>query len=125
MVVLDLILRSLRNSWNTLDVNWESLSLIIDSSSPNLWYTLSIKSFAIPDSFVVFLVGIMTTPFVSLWSTTDRMVSCSLLLGRSVIKSQDIFANGCIDVAALTGFNVGLDGCLLILYCWHVAQPLQ
>ena len=121
----DLIPKSLKNSCKTLDANRGSLSLTIESGNPNLLYTLSIRSIAMSFSLAVFCVGMIITPFVRPWSTTDSIESNPLLSGKSVIKSHVQFANGRVDSAAFIGFSVGFARFRFILYCWHVAHPLQ
>ena len=63
------------------------------------------------------MVGISITPFVSPWSTTDRMQLYPLLGGRSVIKSIAQFAKHRVLVGPLIGISVGLLGVRLILKC--------
>ena len=82
-----------------------------------------------PSSVSVFKKGVKITPFISLWSTTDKIASTMVPLssvtgGRSVIKSMDKFAKGQVVVGPGTGLNDGTDGFRLILNCWHIPHPL-
>ena len=70
----------------------------------------------------VFKQGVRITPFISLWSTMDKIVSMTVLLssvtgGRSVIRSMDRFAKGQVVVGPGIGLNNGADGFQLILNC--------
>ena len=78
----------------------------------------------------VFEQGVRITPFVSPWSTTDKITSTMVPLlrvigGRSVIKSMDKFAKGQVVVGPGIGLNDGADGFQLILNCWHIPHPLM
>ena len=69
----NLIPKSLRSSWNDLVVNCVSQSEIMLSGSPNcLWWS---KISPAPSSVRVFEQGVRITPFVSPWSTMDKVAS--------------------------------------------------
>ena len=59
-----------------------------------------------PSAVIVLEQGMRITPFVSPWSTTDRIESCPWLGGRLVMKSADIFAKGLLDF----GPSIGAKG---------------
>ena len=69
-----------------------------------------------------FLVGQRITPLVSPWSTTTRRESKPEDKGRSVMRSQEIYWKG-REASDLMGDNGGTVGCMLVLFCWHLAQP--
>ena len=75
------------------------------------------NKFAMSPAVAVLTVGQRITPFVSPWSTMDRIESNPFDLGRSVSKSHEIWAKGLVDVGPSTGCRAGLDGFLLILNC--------
>ena len=82
-----------------------------------------------PSSVRVFKQGVRITPFISPWSTTDKIASTTVPLlrvigGRSVIKSMDRFAKGQVVVGPGIGLNNGAHGFRLILNCWHMPHPL-
>ena len=63
----------------------------------------------------VFEQGVRITPFVSPWSTTDKIMSTTVPLsrvigGRSVIKSMYRFVKGRVVVDPGIGLNNGADG---------------
>ena len=65
----------------------------------------------------VFEQGVRITPFVSPWSTMDKIASMTVPLlsvtgGRSVIKSMDRFVKGHIIVRPGIRLNDGADGFL-------------
>ena len=68
------------------------------------------------------LVGQRITPLVSPWSTMTRRESKPKDRKRSVMRSQEIFWNG-REASNLIGDNGGTVGCVLALFCWHLAQP--
>ena len=77
----------------------------------------------------VFKQGVRITPFISLWSTMDKIMSMTVPLlrvtgERSVIKPMDRFVKGQVVVGPGTGLNDGADGFQLILNCWHMPHPL-
>ena len=82
-----------------------------------------------PSLVRVFEQGVRITPFISPWSTMDRIMSSmvplsSVISRRSVIKSMDKFTKGWVVVGPGTGLNDGADGFQLILNCWHIPHPL-
>ena len=82
-----------------------------------------------PSSVRVFEQEVRITPFISPWSTIDKIASMMVPLsrvigGRSVIKSIDKFVKGQVVVGPGTGLNDGADGFWLILNCWHMPHPL-
>jgi len=82
------------------------------------------KSF--PTSLVtVFEQGMKITPFVSLWSTTDKIESYPSITGRSVIISIEQFSKGPFDLALWMGKNARFVGFLLILKCLHFLHPVM
>ena len=91
-----------------------------------MWW--SIISLA-PSLVRVFEQGVRITPFISPWSTMDKIMSRTVPVsrvigGRSVIKSMDRFVKGQVVVGPGTGLNDGADGFQLILNCWHMPHPL-
>ena len=77
----------------------------------------------------VFEQEVRITPFISLWSTMDKITSTMVLLsrvtgGRLVIKSMDRFANSWVVVGPGIGLNDGADRFQLILNCWHMPHSL-
>ena len=117
MESVDLISRIPKNSLKALAANWGPRSEIILSGIPNLLKTLSTKSCAVCSAVTVLLQGIKITPFVCLWSTTDRIESNPFETGRSVMKSAAICAKGRKDFAPSIAIRAGFDGCQLILNC--------
>ena len=78
-----------------------------------------------PSSVRVFKQGVRITPFISPWSTTDKIVSTMVPLsrvsgGRLVIKSMDRFAKGQVVVGPGIGLNDGADGFWLIVGICHI-----
>ena len=71
-----------------------SLSEIILSGSPYLTNIFSISIFAISFVVMVLETGVKITPFVSPWSTTDKIASKLSTAERSVMRSHEICANG-------------------------------
>ena len=67
--------------------------------------------------------GTKIIPFVRPWSTTEKIESSPRMGGKSVIKSMDIWAKGCVDVGLGIGINACFVGWRLILNCWQNAQP--
>ena len=83
-----------------------------------------------PSSVRVFEQEVRITPFVSPWSTMDKIASTTVPLsrvigGRSVIKSMDRFAKGQVVVGLGIRLNDGADRFQLILNCWHMPHPLM
>ena len=75
-----------------------------------------------PSSVRVFEQGVRITPFISLWSTIDKIASMIVPLlrvtrGRSVIRSMDRFAKGWVVMGPGIGLNDGADRFWLILNC--------
>ena len=112
------------NSSKAFAVNRGSRSDIIESGIPNRGKRLSTNSWAMSSWVAVFTVGMNITPFVSPWSTTDRIASHPSLSGKSVIRSIEQFAKGLSDFAPSMGISAGFTGDRFILNSWHVAQPL-
>jgi len=82
-----------------------------------------------PSSVRVFVQGVRTTPFVRLWSTTDKTTSTMVPFGRviggkTVIKSIEQLANGRVVVGPGIGLYEGLEGFQFILNCWQIPHPL-
>ena len=82
-----------------------------------------------PSSVRVFEQGVRITPFISLWSTMDKIASMTVPLlsvtgGRSVIKFMDRFAKGQVVIGPGIGLNDSANGFQLILNCWHMPHPL-
>ena len=92
------------------------------SKSPKRRKILWKKREAIPSAVMDFFVGQRITPLVSPWSTTTRRELKSEEMGRSVMRSQEICWKG-REVSDLMGDNRGTVGCVLVLFCWHLAQP--
>ena len=116
--------RSFTSSTNALDVNCGPLLDMILSGNPNLLYKLLSKSSAVPLAVIVLLHGMRITPLLSPWSTMTNMESKFLIGGKSVMKSMEQWAKGRVVVARSVGMNEGLEGCQLILNCWHIPHPL-
>ena len=71
----------------------------------------------------VFIVGDSIIPFVSPWFTTDKIESKPYDLGKSVIRSMEIWAKGHRLFGPGIGCKGGLKGRHLILFCWQRGQP--
>ena len=111
-------------SSNACTMNCGSLSEIMDSGKLNYLNKLLCNNFPMIVQSEVFVVGMRITPFIRLWSTTDRIQSqltpsTVLDMGRLVIKSMEQSANGCEDCDPAMGINAGFDGEWLILSNWH------
>ena len=83
-----------------------------------------------PSLVRVFEQRVRITPFVSPWSTTDKITSTTVPLlrvigGRSVIKSMERFANGCVIVGPGIGLNEGLDKFQLICELLAYTTPFD
>ena len=96
---------------------------MILSGSPNREKSRLMRAVATPSAVIVLLHGSRITPFIRPWLTTTRIESKSDDLGRSVIRSIDIWENGQIDFGPGIGSTVGFIGCQFILNCWHSGQP--
>ena len=83
----DLTFKSLSNSLKELEANCGPLSEIILSGSPNSLYRFSSKNLPVSSAVIVLLHGMRITPFVSAWSTTNKIESKLSAGGRLVIKS--------------------------------------
>jgi len=83
-----------------LAMNRGSRSEMTLSGIPNLQKRLSIRSVTIPSEVTPFVVSISIIPFVRPWSTMDKIESKPFDLGKSVIRSMAIWANGQLDDGA-------------------------
>jgi len=122
-VSFDSIPRSFRSSLNALAANCGPLSERKLLGSPNRRYTFSSKSFPTSSSVTVFEQGMKITPFVSPWSTMDKIESYPSIIGKSVIIFIEQFANGRFNLPPWIGKNAGFVEFLLILNCWHFPHP--
>ena len=73
----------------------------------------------IPFEVISLVQGVSITPFVSPWSTMDRIESNPWDFGKSVNRSMAIWAKGMVEVGGAIGCSGGWDGFRLILNCWH------
>jgi hypothetical protein len=71
----------------------------------------------IPFEVISLVQGVNITPFVSPWSTMDKIQSKSWDLGKSVMRSIAICEKGRVEVGGPIGCNGGWDGFRLILFC--------
>src|ERR1700733_6172830 len=110
-------------SRNALEANCGPRSDITLSGSPNRLYTLSRRSSTVPSAVIVLLQGHKITPFVRPWSTTTMIESYPCDIGKSVMKSIEIWAKGRPVPDPLIGIKGGEVGCRFILDCWHTAHP--
>ena len=100
MDVACLIPSSCKKAFIDLAMNQGSWSEMTLSRIPNLQKRLSIRSIAIPSKVTPFVISINIIPFVRPWSTTDKIESKPFNLGKSVMKSIAIWANGRLDCGA-------------------------
>ena len=70
-----------------------------------------------PFDVISLVQGVNITPFVSPWSTMDKMESNPREMGRSVNKSIVICENGRVEVGGPIGWSGGCEGFRLILFC--------
>jgi len=84
---------------------------------------LLVRSLAISSELASFVVGTNIIPFVSPWSTMDKIESFPCDLGRSVIRSIEIWENGQLFFAAGIPCSGGLNGWRFILYFWQFSHP--
>ena len=75
------------------------------------------EELTVPLAVMVLLQGHKIIPFIRPWSTMTIIESYPWDLGKSVIKSIDIWAKGLLVGDPLIGIKGGLVRCLLILDC--------
>ena len=80
-----------------LEANWGPWSDIILSGNPNHFYKFSNSNLPVSSAVIVLLQGVKITPLVSPWSTMTNIESNPFIGGRSVIKSIEQLAKGCVD----------------------------
>ena len=66
---------------------------------------------------IVLLQGRRITPLLRPWSTTTKIESYPFVIGKSVMKSMEQYANGRVDLAPSVGMYAGFEGCRSILNC--------
>ena len=98
-----MIPKSFRSSVKAFDANWGPQSEMILSGSPNHLYSPSKSSLAVSSDVIVLLQGDKITPFKRPWSTMTKMESHPSARGRSVMRSIEECAKGCIVCAPSVG----------------------
>ena len=76
-----------------------------------------------PLASIVFEQGARITPFVRPWSTTTIKESKLLDGGRSVIRSTGSCLKGRVAEEGM-GTRGGEVRWVMVLFCWHMAQPI-
>src|ERR1700742_2658779 len=108
------------NSRVTCAANWGPRSEIILRGNPVRFHTLSRRSWLVCSAVIVLRHGDKIIALLCL-STTVRMLSYPLEVGRSVMKSIVMVSHTPV------GISVGLIGTLIggrILVVWQTAHPL-
>jgi len=114
---------ALHISFANAEVNWGSQSEIILLGSPNQGMRCFRYLSATPVLSIVFMHGMNLAALEHPWSTIVRIKSKPCNLGRSIIRSIDMYWKG----PSLTGVSKCCRGafnwCMLVLDSWHHAHP--
>ena len=104
------------------EANCGPLSEMMESYRPKCLNTKSKKSWMTLFASIVFEQGARITPFVRPWSTMTIKESKLSDGGRSVMRSTESGLKGRVVEEGI-GVRGGVDGWVIVLFCWHTAHP--